>query len=545
MDVSNSFALLLAIGMSLFEVRQGGEHAYFDAAVSLTFFLLIGRFLDHRARLAARSAADELAALEPRQAIRVTDQGDEKKQLGQLIAGDHVRILQGNRVAVDRTIISGHSDMDCAAITGEPLPVTAGPGDIVTAGAIALNGALVIALSTDGTHTSLQQLRDIVQNGERVRSRYTSLAHKAARIYVPLVHTLSFTAFIGWYLASGDLRVSINTAVAVLIITCPCALGLAIPAVSTVATGKLFRAKILIKSATALERLSCATNVVFDKTGTLTKGTLEVCDNQPISPRMWALATALSKGSAHPMAQAISTYCTQNGIVPTKIASPSETPGTSIGAQLGYITVRMGRGTWLDQPPIDGMATWLDDGQGTVLPIIFKDELKPNAARSIATLNQWGIDTALLSGDTDQNVQAVAAATHVSTSMSSASPAQKAEWIAARVAEGDQPLMIGDGLNVTTALIEAYVSASPASAVDALRAASDVVLLNQDLNAFPQMSVSQQAQRRMVENLALAAIYNAIPLAVFGFVTPLVAAIAMSGSLILVSLNALRIRSLS
>jgi Cu2+-exporting ATPase len=546
MDVPISLALLLAIGMSLFEVRQSGQHAYFDAALSLTFFLLIGRFLDHRARLFARSAADELAALEPRQAIRVTDAGDEKVQLDHLKIGDQVRILQGNRVAVDGTIVSGHSDMDCAAITGEPMPVSAGPGDTVTAGAIALNGALIIKLSTDGTHTSLQQLRDIVQSGERVRSRYTSLADKAARIYVPLVHTLSLAAFVGWYLATGDLRVSINTAVAVLIITCPCALGLAIPAVSTVATGKLFRAGILIKSATALECLSKATSVVFDKTGTLTKGTLQVCEDQPITPHQWALAAALSTGSAHPMAQAISTFCTENGIKPANVTSVTETPGTGISAQLGYATVRMGRGMWMGQSQIAGLATWLDDGHGTIVPIVFRDELKPNASQAIATLNRWGIKSALLSGDTEQNVAAVANATNVTTSVSSVKPAEKANWIATTIENGDLPLMIGDGLNDTAALSGAYVSASPASAVDASRAASDVVLLNQDLNAVPQMvSVAKQARRRMVENLALAAIYNAIaiPLAVFGFVTPLIAAIAMSGSSIIVSLNALRIRS--
>src|SRR6056297_3047960 len=245
MDVPISLAILLAVATSLWETVLSGEHAYFDAAVGLTFFLLAGRYLDHRTRAAARSAAEELAALEVPRVSRVTDTSDgaaeEQVPASELAIGDLIRVRPGGRMPVDGDIVDGQSELDRSLLTGETRPIYAGPGATVSAGEVNLTGPLTIRASAVGRDTSLHRMADLVAVAESGRSRYTSLADKAAKLYAPGVHILSALAFAGWFVYTLDLRTALNIAAAVLIITCPCALGLAVPAVTTAASGRLFR----------------------------------------------------------------------------------------------------------------------------------------------------------------------------------------------------------------------------------------------------------------------------------------------------------------
>ena len=273
MDVPISLAILLALGMSIYETMHSGAHAYFDAALSLTFFLLAGRYLDYRTRAVARSAAEELAALEVPRALRVVDgQADEQVPVSELEPGHIVRVVPGSRVPVDGIVTGGESELDRSLLTGESLPVAASPDSIVSAGEVNLTGPLTVRVTAAGRDSSLHRMADLVAIAETARNRYTSLADKAAAVYAPVVHLLSFAAFLFWFWYSGDWRMSMNIAVATLIITCPCALGLAVPAVTTAASGRLFKQGMLLKSATAMERLAEVDHVVFDKTGTLTEG---------------------------------------------------------------------------------------------------------------------------------------------------------------------------------------------------------------------------------------------------------------------------------
>ncbi|PJE33799.1 ATPase, partial [Pseudooceanicola lipolyticus] len=305
MDVPIALAILLALATSLWETALSGAHAYFDAALTLTFFLLAGRYLDHRTRAVARSAASELSALEVPRALRL-EQGEQREvPIAEVAPGDLLLVRPGGRMPVDGEIVSGRSEIDRSLLTGETLPVFAEPGLGVSAGEVNLTGPLTVRAMAVGRDSSLQRMAELVAIAESGRSRYTSLADAAAKLYAPGVHILSGLSFLGWFLWAGDLRVALNIAAAVLIITCPCALGLAVPAVTTAASGRLFRQGLLIKHATALERLAEVDTVVFDKTGTLTAGRPELVNLEERSGADLAVALALAEASAHPLSVAL------------------------------------------------------------------------------------------------------------------------------------------------------------------------------------------------------------------------------------------------
>lgn len=542
MDVPISLAIILASSISLFETIYSGHHAYFDAAVMLTFFLLAGRYLDHRTRAVARSAAEELAALEVPRAIRVTGGVEETVAISALAVGDIVRVRPGGRMPVDGIITAGTSEVDRSLLTGESLPVLAEPGTLVAAGEINLTGPLMVRVVAAGRDSSLHRMADLVAVAESTKTKYTSLAERAARAYSPLVHLLSFGAFGYWMWATGgDIRYAINISAAVLIITCPCALGLAVPAVVTAASGKLFRKGLLIKDGTALERLAEVDYVVFDKTGTLTLGTPTPTNLDQLPPNALAVATGLAAGSSHPLAIAL-TRAAQHPLA--DVTDLKEVPGYGIEAQYNGQTVRLGRAEWVGATPAAETATYLSFA-GKTFAILFADKLRPGAETAVAAMKKAGLHLILLSGDAEAPVADLAKRLGIGEWSSGKLPAEKRSHVQAMQDQGRKVLMIGDGLNDTAALAQAYVSISPASALDAARTASDIVLLGQDMAPVADaLRIAKQSTRRIRENFALSAAYNviAVPLALMGLATPLMAALAMSASSITVSLNALRLR---
>jgi len=545
MDVPISLAILLALVTSLWETSLSGEHAYFDAAIALTFFLLTGRYLDHRTRSVARSAARELAALEVPKAWRVGADGDEKVDVATLSVGDMIRVHPGARMPVDGEITDGTSELDRSLLTGETVPVYAEPGRAVSAGEVNLTGPLVIRATAVGRDTSLHRMADLVAIAESGRSRYTSLADKAAKLYAPGVHILSALAFVGWLLYSGDLRVALNIAAAVLIITCPCALGLAVPAVTTAASGRLFRHGLLIKNATALERLAQVDTVMFDKTGTLTAGTPVLTNLEAIPPRDLQIALALAEGSAHPLSKALTQAARDAGVAPADISGITEVPGHGTEGVWQGRKVQLGRAAWVGAEPSDQTAAWLRIGDGAAQSFLFTDRLRDGAAETVAALKESGLRVILMSGDSPKAVQSLAETLGIDDWTAEALPADKADRINALSDQGAKVLMVGDGLNDTAALTAAHASISPASALDAARVASDIVLLGSSLSPLPEaIRTAGRSVRRIRENFTIATWYNiiAVPLAVAGLCSPLIAALAMSASSITVSLNALRVR---
>jgi P-type Cu2+ transporter len=543
MDVPISLAILLALGTSLWETILSGEDAYFDAALTLTFFLLAGRYLDHRTRAMARSAAEELAALEVPRALVLRDGVEVLVSVGEVVLGDLVRVRPGGRMPVDGEIVEGSSELDRSLLTGETLPVQAMPGQLVSAGEVNLTGPLLVRATAVGRDTSLHRLADLVAIAESGRSRYTSLADRAARLYAPGVHILSALAFAGWWLGTGDLRIALNIAAAVLIITCPCALGLAVPAVTTAASGRLFRRGMLIKHETALERMALVDTVVFDKTGTLTAGVPVATNIDDFDDATLGIALALAEASSHPLSRAL-VQALAGRVRPAVLSDLREVPGYGTEALLEGALVRLGRAEWCGAQPGAQTSAHLQAG-GQVHGITFEDHLRAGAAQAVAALQAQGVRVLLMSGDTAGPVQRLADQLGIKEWQAGALPADKAGRITELQSRGAKVLMVGDGLNDTVALRTADVSLSPASALDAARVASDIVLLGGDLSPIPDaLLTASRATRRIRENFRIATFYNviAVPLAVAGLCSPLIAALAMSASSITVSLNALRLR---
>ncbi|EKE43356.1 copper-translocating P-type ATPase [Oceaniovalibus guishaninsula JLT2003] len=534
MDVPISLAIVLACGMSLFETASGGTEAYFDAALSLTFFLLIGRYLEQRVRSSARSAAQQLAALETPWATRLIDGRRQEVRIDALAIGDRVALPVGMRAPVDGIVVSGTGQMDRSLVTGESRPATVAPGDTVTAGEVVMNAPLVIRATSVGNDTTLRQMAAMVEVAEGNRHRYASLADRAARLYAPVVHCLAALAFAGWYLASGDVRLSLNIAIAVLIITCPCALGLAVPAVGTAASSALFRLGLLVKSDTALERLAEADHVVFDKTGTLTVADPGQAVLPELDPAECQVLLALAQVSTHPVSRRLAEAGRRAGVAAAEVTNITETAGEGVSGFWDEVPVTLGRGP-------EGTVLRIGD---RVVPVPLAETLRPGARELVRRLDDAGMGVELVSGDIPVAAHRIARELGIETVLAGVRPADKVARIAALSDNGHRVLMVGDGLNDTAALAAAHVSISPASAVEASRAASDIVLLGDGLDPVGRaVDIARRARRRILENFGIAACYNlvAIPVALSGHASPLLAALAMSSSSIVVILNAMRV----
>lgn len=550
MDVPISLGVILALGMSLAETMRGGPHAYFDSAITLLFFLLVGRYLDSRARGQARSAAEHLLSLNARS---VTVLGDDGRR--RLIAPDKaspgmiVLAAAGERIGIDGEILEGQSDIDTSLITGESIPNTAKPGTTVFAGTTNLSAPLRIRVTATGQTTLLAEIVRLMENAEQGRARYVALADRVARSYAPVVHLLSGTTFLGWWLIGGiGWQDALMNAIAVLIITCPCALALAVPVVQVIATGRLLRAGILVKSATALERLTRIRGVIFDKTGTLTTGKPELM-SAPDDDTALQLAASIAANSTHPLSRALVRAA---GNV-TPIANVSEHPGQGLSAELPASTVRLGSRAFCGiaenadlSGHIAGPEMWLQEPGRAAIRFVFRDAPRADAQQVIETLAARGFDISLLSGDRAVTVARLAETLGIDDWKAQLSPADKANEIARRAASGKCDLMVGDGINDAPALAAAYASMSPASAAEISQNVADIVFQGDRLSAVIEaIDVARTSDRLVRQNFVLSFAYNliTIPLAVSGMVTPLVAAIAMSSSSLIVIANALRLRS--
>lgn len=545
MDVPISLAVILALSLSVFETINHGKHAYFDAAVMLLFFLLIGRFLDHRLRARARAAAQDLLALQATTARRLMESGAVEAVAARDIApGDHILLSPGDRAPVDGEVVEGASEVDVSLVTGESAPAKRTNGDKLYAGVLNISSRLVMRASATTDDSLIAELTRLIEAGEQNKSKYVRIADRAARLYVPIVHTLALATFLGWFfLADGGLRVSVMNAVAVLIITCPCAMGLAAPAVQVVATGRLFRDGVLVKSGDALERLAEVDAFVFDKTGTLTLGRIRLANREALSDGVLEQAAMLARSSRHPLARAV-VDAAGAGPLAEEI---HETSGYGVEGVINGVRARFGRAEWVGASEVSGIETseaWFRLGDSAPVLFTFDDELRVDAPQTIAALTERGLDVEMLSGDNAAPARRIADATGLASWKANLSPADKIARLEELRAQGVKTAMVGDGLNDAPALAAAHASLSPGTAADASQAAADFVFQGDGLNAVEKAyRVARQARGRVVENFGFSVLYNmcAIPIAVFGLVTPLIAALAMSGSSVIVILNALRL----
>ncbi|MGY4297538.1 Cu2+-exporting ATPase [Bradyrhizobium sp. i1.4.4] len=549
MDVPISIGVCLALGMSVVETIHHAEHAYFDAAIMLLTFLLVGRFLDQNMRRRTRAVAGNLAALKAETAAKFVGP-DEISQVpvAAIHPGDIVLLRPGERCAVDGTVIEGRSEIDQSLITGETLYVTAEQGTAAYAGSMNISGTLRVRVSAASEATLLAEITRLLDNALQARSRYMRLADRASRLYAPVVHATALITILGWVIAGAGWHDAIVTGVAVLIITCPCALGLAIPTVQTVASGAMFKAGVLLNSGDAIERLAEADHVIFDKTGTLTLPDLEVMNAADIPADIFALAGRLALSSHHPVAAAVA----QAAGARSPIVGAVEEAGQGVRAVVDGVELRLGRPSFCGAEAMVGGATL--DPEASIVAFSKGNEkfilsvrqgLRPDAQAVIAALRARNIGIEILSGDREPAVIAAAHALGIAEWRAGVTPADKIARIEELKRRGAKVLMVGDGMNDAPSLAAAHVSMSPISAAHLSQATADLVFLGRPLvPVVAAIDASRKALYLMRQNLWLAIGYNvlAVPVAISGVVTPLIAAAAMSGSSILVMLNSLRAR---
>lgn len=542
MDVPISLALILAFSVSVAETIRGGEHAYFDAACMLLFFLLIGRFLDARVRRRAWSAARDLAALASRTVTRLNDDGTPQPTRAEDIRpGNRILLAPGERAVVDMVIEAGESEVDESLVTGESLPRWTGAGMKLMAGSINLSQPLTGLATAAAADSLLAEISQMLTAGEQKRSTYRQIADKAVSLYVPLVHSTALLTFLGWWLI-GDigLRESILISVSTLIITCPCALALAAPVVQVVAAGRLFKGGAYLKSGDALERIAACDHIIFDKTGTLTLGTPRLVSND-ISSTILADAAQLARASRHPLSRALTVAAGAGPIA----ADVKERPGLGLEGIVNGAACRLGSAEWTGASATGHTGATLFFARGGEAPVElrFEDDIQSDAATTLERLKAAGMTMEIVSGDRTEAVAEVARSLGIDQWTAGASPQDKVARLEQLQAEGRKVLMVGDGLNDAGALALAHASAAPGGALDVSQSASDAVYSG-GLQPLPLLvKTARTAKSIMVQNFTFAAAYNcvAVPIAILGHATPLVAAIAMSGSSVVVCLNALRI----
>ncbi|MDG1726911.1 MAG: heavy metal translocating P-type ATPase [Emcibacteraceae bacterium] len=554
MDVPISLAVILTCGMSLFQTYLKATETYYDAAVMLLFFLLIGRFLDQKMRNHAGSVAHNLMSYKESKATLLHEDGHtEEIATAMLVPNQIIQVIPGGKIPADGTVISGMSDIDTSLVTGETVPQKAEKGTEVFAGTINVNGALNIKITSTTGNTLLDEIIELMETAEQGRAKYVRLADRAASIYAPLVHFLAAATFLGWLLFSNvGWQGSLINAIAVLIITCPCALGLAVPVVQVVASSRLFKSGILVKAADGLERLAEVDTVIFDKTGTLTLGQPELAnaDDENVTPFNLELAAKLAKTSSHPLCRALIVACHDRDI-PT-IATESEIheePGMGLKATVNNITVKLGNREWcgINQnylPNNRYSELWLKAEGAKPVLFCFKDRMREDALDVVHWFLRRQLKVILLSGDRKDVVDEAAEELGLSRYKYECKPQEKIEIIERIKASGDKVLMIGDGINDAPALSAANVSISPSTAAEVSQNAADFIFQSQKLDSVVRAyQVSLNSRKLVFINFALAAIYNmiAVPFAAAGLLTPLIAAIAMSLSSIVVTANALRL----
>ncbi len=548
MDVPITVGVTLALGLSLYETATHAVHAYFDSALMLLFFLLCGRYLDLAMRRKTKLFAGNLASFKAEFAHRLDANGElTRLPVSALNPGDHVLVRPGELIPADGVVVTGSSAIDESLMTGETTARTVTSGTTVYAGSINGSGALTVKVVAAGIGTLVDEVERLLDKAIEAKSRTVRLADRAARLYAPVVHTAAALTCIGWLLAGASLHFAIVTAIAVLIITCPCAIALAIPTVQVIAAGQLFRSGVILNSGDAIERIAETDTIVFDKTGTLTLPDA-AADDTAIAPDLFEQAARLALSSHHPLAAALARRAGKRIPYPGAI----EEAGRGVRAVIDGVEARLGSPAFCGLSEAEPQAgcdrdasriAFIRDGRSAVIAI--RQSLRPDAIAVTQALSARGFALMILSGDRPDAVRPIAERLGVKQWRAALRPAEKIAVIELLKSQGRRVLMVGDGLNDAPALAAAHASLSPITAAHLTQAHADALFLGEQLApVLRAVDVSRRARSLMRQNLALAVIYNAlaVPVAVAGLITPLIAAVAMSGSSIVVTLNAVRAR---
>lgn len=551
-------------------------HYYYEAATVIMFFILIGRFLEHRARGRTSDAIRKLIGLQPRTARVVMENGEEKDvPLSRVRKRQQVRVRPGERVPVDGEVLEGHSSVDESMITGESLPVEKGVGDEVIGGTINKTGTFTFVAQRVGEETVLHHIVEMVKEAQASKPPIARLADVICSYFVPLVLLIAITAGVAWFFftpeGSDPLTFALVSFVSVLIISCPCALGLATPTAIMVGTGKAAERGILIRGGEALESVEHLTKVILDKTGTITEGEPKVTDVLPAEgfskEELILLAASVEKGSEHPLAAALISYASEKNYVLQSIESFQAFPGLGVTAVIGNRAVLLGNRDFMTEMgiyvvPVEADMERLEASGKTVLVvgsgedlmglIAVADTVRPNAKEAVSQLQKMGLEVVMMTGDNARTALSIAEQVGIDTVLADVRPHEKLEKVREFQEGGATVAMVGDGINDAPALAQADVGFSIGSGTDVALEASDITLLKNDLRGVAEaIRISRRTIRTIKQNLFFAFVYNSfgIPLAagiffpVFGWLlNPMYAAGAMALSSISVVLNSLRLR---
>lgn len=530
MDVPISLAVILAVLMSFYETLRQGEHVYYDSSVMLIFFLLIGRYLDKRTRAKAKGAAQSMLSMISGTANILENGKQRSVQISALLPDMILQVASGEKFAADG-ILQNNAEVDTSAITGEFAAQNFNAGQKVFAGMVNIGSPVQVKVVCAAENSLLSDIVKAMETAEQARSKYVRVADKVAKLYTPIVHILALGAFLFWLAAGMVWQDALMVATTVLIITCPCAMGLAVPVVQVLAITKLFKNRLLVKSGDALEKLANVQKIVFDKTGTLTLGKPILTSKH--DKNILQIAASIAAQSSHPLAKALAV--SWHGELLNLQVTEEKGKGLVAG------DYKLGSAVFTGAKSIDDNALeiWLKTPQN-LERFTFTDEIKPNAKQAISALDEY--ELYLLSGDRQKPVEDLAGKLGIKNFTAQVDPIQKVDFIKNL---GANVLMIGDGLNDAAALKTASVSISPASALDITQNAADIILQGEDLLPIATaLKNAKHSQKLVRQNFYLAIVYNiiAVPIALAGLATPLIAAIAMSSSSIIVVLNSLRMK---
>ncbi|CAG0960753.1 H+-transporting ATPase [Methylophilaceae bacterium] len=569
MDLLVAIGTSAAYGLSVYLLYQGSGHLYFEASAAIITLVLLGKWLESRARNQTTEAIRALQALKPETAI-VRRHGQEAEiPLNAVKLHDLVIIRPGDRVAVDGIIREGLSHIDESLLTGESAPVKKGPGDQVTGGAINLDGLIAVETTAIGTETVLSRIIRMVEDAQIAKPEIQRLVDRVSAIFVPIVLLIALGTLIAWMILTSNWEQAVLNAVAVLVIACPCALGLATPTAIMAGTGIAARYGILIKDADALELAHRIDYVAFDKTGTLTEGKPSLTDIRTDSiaeQELVGLAAMVEQASSHPLARAVLDYAELHQIIFPQAIGAKVLPGMGMQAGDDRNAVYLGNrqllrklGLDINTCPLGKMANELEAGGKTVSWLVqdngsnkrllgllaFTDALKPVSARAVRRLHQLGIKTLLLTGDNTESAGRVAAATDIDLVLAEQTPETKAHAIAGLKAKGHVVAMVGDGINDAPALATADISFAMSTGADVAMHSSAATLMRSDPTLVADtIDISRRTYSKIKQNLFWAFLYNlvGIPLAAMGFLNPVLAGAAMALSSVSVVTNALTLR---
>ncbi|OCW29897.1 copper-translocating P-type ATPase [Pseudomonas aylmerensis] len=570
MDLLVAIGTSAGYGLSIYEwlTAPAGSmpHLYFEASAVVIALVLLGKYLESRAKRQTASAIRALEALRPERAIRVVDGREEDVAINALKRGDLVLVKPGERFPVDGEVVDGQSHADEALISGESLPVPKQPGDSVTGGAINGEGRLLVRTLALGAESVLARIIRLVEDAQAAKAPIQKLVDKVSQVFVPAVLVLALITLVGWWLYGASLETAIINAVAVLVIACPCALGLATPTAIMAGTGVAARYGILIKDAEALERAHAVSAVVFDKTGTLTSGTPRIAHLAAVDGDEASLlqhAGALQRGSEHPLAKAVLDACRERGLDVADVSASQALTGRGIagtlaGRQLALGNRRLLEESGLNAGELSGSATaWEAEGrtlswlieqgpQPRVLGLFaFGDTLKPGALAAVQQLKAQQISSHLLTGDNRGSARVVAQALGIEDVHAEVLPAEKAATVAELKKTG-VVAMVGDGINDAPALAAADIGIAMGGGTDVAMHAAGITLMRGDPRLVPAaLEISRKTYAKIRQNLFWAFVYNliGIPLAAFGLLNPVLAGAAMALSSVSVVSNALLLKT--